>query len=365
MGLFRQESFPAARLDPTLPTGLILCGMGGPDGPGAVRPFLRNLFRDPTIFPVPRPLAPILGWSIAAGRAPGVRRRYRLMSPDCVSPQMGTTARQAAAVGELMATFGLTVLPGIAMRYWRPLPEGAVHDLRGKGARQYLVVPMYPQYSSATNGSTLDFVMQALRRIHPEAPVHVVTGWGLLPGFLAALARPVAARLRAWAEAGVFPRECGLVYAAHSLPQSFIDRGDPYLAHTQATVAAVHERVLKAMTVDGHEAWAGAMLHDLDIGPAFQSKVGPIRWLGPELVRRVSRLAAQGRKRLLVQPVTFTCEHIETLVELDVELKEVAVQQGVLEFHRGPALNLDQEWLKGMAAMLADKAFNAEVPLNA
>lgn len=365
MALFSQESFPTARLDPTLPTGLILCGMGGPDGPTAVRPFLRNLFRDPTIFPVPRPIAPALGWTIAACRAPAVRRRYRLMSPDCVSPQMDTTARQAAAIAETLANYGLTALPAIAMRYWRPLPDETVQSLRTRGTRQYLVVPMYPQYSSATNGSTLDFVMRSLRRLHPGAPVHVVAGWGLLPGFLAALARPVAARLLAWAEAGVFPRECGLIYVAHSLPQSFIDRGDPYLAHTRATVQAVHERVMKTLTVAGHEAWAGAMLHDLPPQPSFQSRVGPIKWIGPEVIHVVRELAAAGRRRLMLQPVSFTCEHIETLIELDVELKETATHLGVEEFHRGPTLNLDAEWLKAMAAMLADKAFNAEVPLNA
>jgi len=362
MAIIRENVFPTDRLDPSLPAGLILCGMGGPDAPEAVRPFLRNLFRDPMIFPAPKLVAPALGWLISTLRAPNVRKRHALIDPNCVSPQMETTRLQAVATARHLESFGIQADPGIAMRYWRPYPRETVHKLVARGARQFAVVPMYPQYSSATGGSTLDFVVQAIREALPEAPVHTVTGWGLLPSFLHALAAPTIARLSAWAAAGAPAQECALVYVAHSLPQSFIDEGDPYQAHTLATVAAVNRLVVAALEEAGHGAWSRELESVRQPVPAYQSRVGPIKWLGPEITARVTELAQAGCKRLHVQPVSFTCEHIETIIELDGELRELAEQLGVSEFSRGAALNMDDDWLKGMAAMLADQVFGAEVP---
>ncbi|MGD9548547.1 MAG: ferrochelatase [Candidatus Krumholzibacteriia bacterium] len=360
MALMGPDIFPANRLDPAVKTGLILCGMGGPDGPDAVRPFLRNLFKDPLIFPAPRLIAPVLGWAISTFRAPKVRERYRQMNPDCVSPQMETTLMQATELSHLLGGFGFQIIPGIAMRYWRPYPAQTVAEMLGAGAVQFLVVPMYPQYSSATNGSTLAFVQDAIRRHAPTARIHMLSGWGMLPGFLAALARPGIEQLTAWAEAGLPSRECGLVYVAHSLPQRFIDQGDPYLDFTLATVRDVQLRILRALADRGHGPWARQVL-GAEAVPSFQSRVGPIEWLGPEVTEAVRLKAQDGCRRLLVQPVSFTCEHIETLIELDDELKQDAEGFGITEFHRGPALNLDHEWLKSMAAMLADQAFAGEL----
>ncbi len=362
MAIIREDIFPRRRLDPSLLTGLILCGMGGPDGPGAVRPFLRNLFRDPLIFPVPRVLAPLLGLMISTLRAPSVRKRYALIDPGCVTPQIETTRLQAVALARRLASFGLKIEPGIAMRYWRPFPSRTVAELLARGAEQFLVIPMYPQYSSATGGSTLDAVVRSIEDQAPAAAVHAVTGWGLLPGFLHAVANPAARRLQAWAAAGTAPQECALVYVAHSLPQSFIDEGDPYQAHTLATVGAVNRMVLASLEQAGQGDWARKVPGISNPAPAYQSRVGPITWLGPEITACVRELAAAGCRRLMVQPVSFTCEHIETLVELDVELRDTARDCGIGEFHRGAALNLDEGWLKSMAAMLADQAFGAEVP---
>ncbi len=365
MAIIGEDIFPRETLDPSLKTGLILCGMGGPDGPAAIRPFLRNLFKDPLIFPAPPLVAPLLGWAISTFRAPSVRTRYRRMSADCVSPQMETTRMQAIALARHMKSFGLEAEPGIAMRYWHPFPKQTVAELVKRGARQFLVVPMYPQYSSATSGSTLTAIWQGIRESNPEAAIHMVTGWGLLPGFLHTLAAPAARQLMDWAESGIPANECGLVYVAHSLPQATIAEGDPYLAHTQATVAAVNRMITASVADAGYATWLQDLDGFSDPQPAFQSKVGPIKWLEPEISARVRELAAGGCTRLMIQPVSFTCEHIETLIELDVELQEEAMRMGIGEFHRGPALNMDEDWIKAMAAMLADQAFTAEVPYRA
>ncbi|RKZ13072.1 ferrochelatase [bacterium] len=356
----QHRPYPATLLDPDRTTGLIMCGMGGPDGPAAVEPFLRNLFADPAIFPVPRPLGPILGRFIAKVRAPGVRKRYLSISPDGATTQLPTTLRQGEELARRLSAANRRTVSGAAMRYWRPYPDETVTKMRARGAAQYLVVPTYPQYSSATNGSTLDFVLDSLSRLAPEAPVHVVSAWGLEPGYLAALARPVRNSLTAWAHEGVDPAHCAWVSVAHALPRKLVDRGDPYLDQTLDTVTAVHGAVQQHLADQGHAEWFAALPGGTVPLLAFQSRVGPIRWLGPEITRVVRGLAHDGCRHLHVQPVSFTCEHIETLVELDRELKEKAISAGVGEYRRGAALNLDGGWLDSMAGGWVDSIFQRE-----
>lgn len=354
------ENFPRAALDPSRTTGLILCGMGGPDRPEAVQPFLRNLFADPLIFPVPRLFAGIAGRLIAWKRAPEVRERYAMISADSSTPQLPTTIKQAAYLAEKIGATGRGMLPGVAMRYWDPFPDATVAELMGAGAEQFLIVPTYPQYSGATNGSTIQFVIDALDRIAPEAMVNVVPDWNLLPGFIEALAWPVITQLSQWADAETDPGECALQYVAHSLPESFIRKGDPYLERTRATVDAVHAKVKKVLDAAGHGDWFDQITGGDEPGLCFQSKVGPIAWLGPQIEEEVPRIARTGVLRMMVQPVSFTCEHIETLLELDIELKDQALDLGIEEFQRGAALNMNEVWLDSLADHLIDTAYSPE-----
>jgi ferrochelatase len=355
------DTFPQAALVPSRITGLILCGMGGPDRPEAVQPFLRNLFADPLIFPVPRPFSWIAGRIIAWKRAPEVRERYAMISEDSSTPQLPTTRKQAAYLAERISSGGRNTLPGVAMRYWDPFPLEAVAELMGSGAVQFLVVPTYPQYSRATGGSTIRFVLDALDKIVPEAPVHVVADWHLLPGFIDALARPVISRLTRWANEKRDPRRCAVQYVAHSLPESFIRKGDPYLERTRETVNAVHDLVSKVLVAAENGPWLEAVDGGIEPRLSFQSKVGPIAWLGPQIDEEVPRLAREGIENLLVQPVSFTCDHIETLLELDIELKAQALDLGIEDFHRGAALNLNENWLDSLADHLVAQAFSTEV----
>lgn len=356
------DKYKRAPLDPARTTGLILCGMGGPDGPAAVEPFLRNLFADPEIFPLPRLIAGFVGRMIARKRAPKVQANYALVSKDSITPQLEITRRQGVVIADHLAAAGRRTVPGLAMRYWHPFPDACVEELRAQGAEQYLVVPMYPQFSWSTNGSTLDFVLDGLQRQAPGAPVFVVPDWHLLEGYVEALARPAIRTLGAWARAGRDPAVSALFYVAHSMPESFIRKGDPYLDLTWETVRAVHERVVAALRKAGHGSWLdGLMAGGPEAKLVFQSKVGPIKWLGPEIAEETPRLAAAGLRSLFVQPVSFTCEHIETMLELGIELKETAHHAGITDFKRGPALNLDRTWLAGLATRLIDEAFAPEV----
>ena len=346
-------------LDPARKTGLILCGMGGPDGPDAVEPFLRNLFRDPAILPVPRWLTPGLSWLMAKRRAPFVRQRYAAISPDSSTPQLQTTRDQAALLARRMNEAGRPVISGVAMRYWQPYPRETVAELLDLGAEQFLVVPTYPQYAGATTGSTLQFVREGIEALAPGMSVHEVNDWHLSPGYLQAIAEPVSAALATWVEQQAPPRDCAVLYVAHSLPEKFIAQGDPYLDQVTATVAATHELVETALA--GREGQHFLVALGSGEGPrlTFQSKVGPVKWVGPEITEEVQLLAETGCRRLFVQPVSFTCEHVETLHELDIELKDIAAKLGITEFARGAALNLHAGWLDSLSTELAE-AFTKE-----
>ncbi len=356
------DTYDRDKLDPVRKTGLILCGMGGPDGPKAVEPFLRNLFGDPAIFPLPRLVAGPVGRLIARKRAPKVRQNYAAIDQASVTPQLETTRGQAAALARRLSDGGRATLPGVAMRYWHPYPDQTVAELTGVGAQQFLVVPAYPQFSWATNGSTLDFVLEGLAREAPAAPVYIIADWHLLDGYLDALAQPVIETLTAWAREDRDPRQCGLLYVAHSLPERFIRQGDPYLDRTRETVEAIHRLVADKLRAADLGPWLAALQAG---GHAprlvFQSKVGPIAWLGPEIADETPRLAAQGVRSLCVQPVSFTCEHVETLLELDIELRARTEQAGIGDFVRGPALNLNSTWLDSLADRLALDAFSPEM----
>ncbi len=356
-------------LDPVRKTGLILCGMGGPDGPDAVEPFLRNLFRDPAILPVPKWVAFGLSRLIARRRAPAVRARYAMISPDSATPQLGTTRDQVAELARRMnekghpdgdQAGGFQVIGSVAMRYWSPLPMEAVAQLLDQGVEQFLVVPAYPQFASATTGSTLEFVRLGIKALAPEAAVREVSGWHLLPGYLEAMAEPVASAVADWMDGKIDPAECAVLYVAHSLPEKFVERGDPYPDLVSASVEGAH-RLVKAAVANRNGMDFLARMASQDSGPGpclvYQSKVGPIKWLGPEITEEVTRLAAAGCRHLFVQPVSFTCEHVETLHELDIELKTHASGLGIGDFARGPALNLNPGWLDSMADELAASTF--------
>jgi ferrochelatase len=248
------------------------------------------------------------------------------------------------------------------MRYWNPFPHETVGELLEQGVRQFLVVPTYPQYSGATSGTTLQAICTTIRRWAPHFPLHVIPHWHLLPGYLTAVAQEAGPILERWCEAEHSASECGLLYTAHALPERFIQRGDPYLQQVGASVAAIHHLLATRLARWG-EWW-----HRLAGGGqpllAFQSKVGPVRWLSPSLPDETRRLANQGCRRLLVLPISFTCEHIETLYELDIELAQIADQSGISEFQRGAALNLDKGWLASMAEYLKVSAFGRRAAAN-
>lgn len=357
MKRLKDISFPAETLDPERATGLLLAGMGGPDGAESVEPFLRNLFRDPAVLPLPGPLARLVGSIIVRRRADEVRLRYLTLGLGGGSPQLSWAVKQCAALESLLAARGIRVRAVPAMRYWHPFPGESVSALLKGGAEQFLVLPAYPQYSRATSGSAFTAISEAMASLDGVTPSHFVREWHLLPGYIETLAARAEAVIRRWASEDSRPEECAVLPVAHSLPERFIKKGDPYLDQTMATVERLRSALVRGLSgLDGE--WTGLS----GVGShliAFQSKVGPVRWIGPEVEEETMRLAAAGCRRLLVLPVSFTCEHIETLHELDIELAAKARGAGIQEYVRAEALNTSPAWLESLADFLLETAFDS------
>jgi ferrochelatase len=345
----------ARRLDPARPTGLLLLGLGGPDGPDAVAPFLRNLFADPMVLPLPAWLSGPLGKLIVRRRLDEVREKYRKLGFGGGSPQLDWCEKQAAAICERLRGRGLEVTPAVAMRYWHPFTHEALASLRTAGAEQLLVVPTYPQYSTTTTGSSLTELDRVLAAEGWDPPRHVLRDWPLLPGYVNLLARQASAVVAGWRAEGVDPARVAMVYTAHSLPRRFDRRGDAYVRQTRATVREAHAELRERFAATD---WLDRMGHGgREPSLAFQSKVGPVKWVGPPTEESCVALATGGATHLLVVPVSFNCEHIETIDELDNELAAAVQTAGVTHYARTPALNLDPLWLDSLAERLAERAF--------
>ena len=310
------------------PTALILLNMGGPDSLEAVEPFLYNLFCDRDLIQLPlgallqKPFARM----ISHFRAKKVVENYRLIGGK--SPLLEWTQKQAAGIAERL---GEQVQPFVAMRYWSPTADEVLKEVKAAGIERALVLSMYPHYTGATTGSSVKDFKRAAKTIHPELDFQVIEHWYDWPGYLDALANRIREGL-AEMPATETPQ---ILFSAHALPQKFIDRGDPYQDHVMATVKGVMSRV-------GDYPWT----------VAFQSRSGPVKWMEPGTEEMIVKLAKDGCNALLMVPISFVSDHIETLEEIDVEYRGLALESGIECFQRAPSLNDNDDFLQGLADLV-------------
>jgi ferrochelatase len=297
--------------------GVVLFQLGGPDSPDAVEPFLYNLFCDPDIINffgawfARRPLARY----IARNRAGVVREHYNDIGGH--SPIRVLTERQARAL-EIALAPHVDAKCFIAMRYWNPLTAEAAKQVNAWGAPELVLLPMYPHYSFATTSSSLK-EWQRVFHANGSAPrAHTVESFFDHPLYVQAVAEKIALSLTHFDE----PDRAHIVFSAHGLPLSLIERGDPYAKQVAETMKLVMQR----------GGWKNA--HTL----CFQSKVGRRKWLSPSLTDTLETLARAGEKHLLVVPIAFVTEHIETLHEINIEAREQAEHLGVEQFEMMPAV---------------------------
>jgi ferrochelatase len=320
--------------------GIVLFQLGGPDSLEAVEPFLFNLFTDPDIIEMPlgwllrRPLARL----IVSRRKEKIRRHYQEIGGK--SPILELTRLQAEALERALAP-RFEARCFIAMRYWHPFTSEAIDALEAFAPEEVVLLPLYPQYSFATTGSSLnEWNRQYGSR---SRSVRLIREYFDHPLYIEAVAERIAASLRQFAD----PRDVELVFSAHGLPQSYIDRGDPYQRQIEATVALVMQAGPAVASALGlRDAWPAH--HTL----CYQSKVGPQKWLEPSLDQTIHRLAAEGRKEVLVCPIAFVTEHIETLHEINIETREHATALGITRFEMVPALNDSPKFIAALADLV-------------
>jgi ferrochelatase len=303
--------------------GIVLFQLGGPDSLDAVQPFLLNLFLDPDIIPM-GPLSflrrPLAKW-IARRRSVPVRGRYAEIGGR--SPIRELTERQRVALVEALAP-ELDVVAVTAMRYWHPLSEEAVAALReARSLDEIVLLPLYPHFSYATTLSSL----KEWRRVYgpPESgpPQRTIAQFYDHPLYIQALVQRIANMFRQFEDSS----RIHLVFSAHGLPMSLVEKGDPYPGQVETTVTLVCEEGKKQ-----HASWPEK--HVL----CYQSRVGPAKWLRPPLVETIDQLTVKGVKEMLVVPISFVTEHIETLHEINIEARQQAERQGVKVFRMMPAL---------------------------
>jgi ferrochelatase len=311
---------------------VVLFNLGGPDAPESVRPFLVNLFTDPAILRVPGFVRPWLGRLIAWRRTRPAAENYAILGGK--SPLLELTEAQARALEASLAP-DLDARCFVAMRYWHPMSEAAARAVRDWGPEEVLLLPLYPQFSTTTTGSSVAAWEEACARVGLSAPTTTLCCWHSDTGFAgatAALLRAAHAKARAELPAGVPLR---VLFSAHGLPEGIVAAGDPYQWQVERSV----EAVLAELGLPG-----------LDHVICYQSRVTPQRWIGPSTEQEIERAAHDGAA-VLICPIAFVSEHSETLVELDVEYRDLAKRLGVSGYFRVPAQNDDPEFIAALAAL--------------
>jgi ferrochelatase len=305
---------------------IVLFNLGGPDRPEAVRPFLRNLFGDPAILRVPVLLRKPLAAAIAGRRAVAAREIYAKLGGS--SPLLANTIAQAEALQQALRDVGeVRAFP--CMRYWHPRAEPVAAMVKAFAPDRLVLLPLYPQYSTTTTASSLSDWHGAAKKASLTIPVSAICCYPSEPGFIAALAEGIERKLRN----NVGAR---LLLTAHGLPERIVAAGDPYQRHVEETAAAL----IAKLDIRG-----------LDWRVCYQSRVGPLRWIGPATDEEVRRAGAE-KRALVVAPIAFVSEHSETLVELDIEYGELARHSGVPSYVRIPTVSTSLAFIQGLADLV-------------
>ncbi|MBS4048491.1 MAG: ferrochelatase [Alphaproteobacteria bacterium] len=317
----------------TQKTAVVLFNLGGPDSLPAVQPFLFNLFKDPAIIRLPNPFRWLLAKLISTRRAPVAQEIYAKMGGR--SPILPQTEAQAKA---LEAALGGNFRVFIAMRYWHPFSDQTAKAVKDWGAERVVLLPLYPQFSTTTTASSFSDWTRAAKDAGLSAPTASIGCYSDEAGFVAAQTDLLRQALPA-AEAKGPVR---ILFSAHGLPKKVVTDGDPYQMQVERSVTAILKQLNRP---------------ELDSSICYQSRVGPLEWIGPATDAEITQAAKDGRS-IVVVPVAFVSEHSETLVELDIEYAELAQHNGAASYIRVPTVGIQPDFIAGLAGLVRGAAFD-------
>jgi protoporphyrin/coproporphyrin ferrochelatase len=321
--------------------GVVLLNLGGPDSLDAVEPFLFNLFSDPDIidFPGSFLFRKRLAKLISSRRAPGVKEQYREIGGK--SPIKDHTLKQASLLEEsLNERFPAKVV--VAMRYWRPSTEEAIAAIRKEGINKVILLPLYPQFSKATTTSSVKEWEKQLATSGSTLSWDLVESYYDHPTYIEAFVERINEGLMRFPEDR--RADVNILFSAHGTPMKLVREGDPYSGHIAKTIAAIMDR--------------GGYTQSSTL--CYQSKVGPLKWLTPSTPDTIAELAGKGVKDMLLVPVAFASDHLETLFELGIEYRRQATERGVRQYEVTEGLNDSPRFIQALTELVLEKA--ASVP---
>ncbi|MDC0073531.1 ferrochelatase [Alphaproteobacteria bacterium] len=306
---------------------IIVCNLGGPDSLSSVRLFLKNLFSDPAILPVPRPIRWFLARFISLRRAKIARNIYNQIggkSPILLETKQQSEALEKSLNNQLYKVF-------IAMRYWHPFTTETMKQILDWNAEKIILLPLYPQFSTTTTGSSITELNRVKSKIGFDIPTTVICCYPDEENFINAhveLIRESIVKLK--------NKQYKILFSAHGLPESIIKKGDPYESQIKITV----DSIVESLNISNNE-WT----------ICYQSKVTPVKWLEPKTEDEIIKASKQNLSIIMV-PIAFVSEHSETLVELDIEYYELAKTSGIKEYHRVPTLSCRKLYIDSLKNMI-------------
>ncbi|MCP9828730.1 MULTISPECIES: ferrochelatase [unclassified Synechococcus] len=330
--------------------GVLLLNLGGPERIEDVGPFLYNLFSDPEIIRLPIPaLQKPLAWLISTLRSSKSQEAYRSIGGG--SPLRRITDQQARELQSELRQRQVQATTYVAMRYWHPFTESAVADIKADAVDEVVVLPLYPHFSISTSGSSFR-ELQRLRQADPafsRLPIRCIRSWYDHPGYVQAMAELIAREVQECND----PTTARIFFSAHGVPKSYVEEaGDPYQQHIEACTDLIMAELARQLG------------HSNPFTLAYQSRVGPVEWLQPYTDQALVELGEQGVKELVVVPISFVSEHIETLEEIDIEYREIATEAGITTFRRVPALDTYPTFIRGLADLVQLALAGPEVNLD-
>eukprot|EP00471_Norrisiella_sphaerica_P005389 CAMPEP_0184481166 /NCGR_PEP_ID=MMETSP0113_2-20130426/2692_1 /TAXON_ID=91329 /ORGANISM="Norrisiella sphaerica, Strain BC52" /LENGTH=475 /DNA_ID=CAMNT_0026860101 /DNA_START=166 /DNA_END=1593 /DNA_ORIENTATION=- len=339
------QSEAEPQLEAAEPLGVLLLNLGGPETLEDVEPFLYNLFADPDIIRLPsalKSLQPFIAKILSSSRAPKSKEAYESIGGG--SPLREITEQQAQALEEALRSKGQDAKVYVAMRYWKPFTEDSIEQIKKDGLKQLVILPLYPQFSISTSGSSLRLLADIFKQDKQlEDLKHtVIPSWYQRPGYVKAMCDLIETELEKFEN----KEKVEIFFSAHGVPKSYVDEAfDPYQDEMEHSVQLIM-RELRERGVKNHETLA------------YQSRVGPVEWLQPYTEDAIQDLAKKGVDDLLVVPISFVNEHIETLEEIDMEYRELAEEAGIKNWGRVPALNSYPVFIEDLAdAVLEAKPY--------